>query len=91
MFELSQNYPNPFNPSTVINFGLESDSRVKLAVYNTLGQQVALLVNGSMQAGKHSAEFTAAQLPSGVYLAQLEAVNAAGKIYRSVIKMTLNK
>lgn len=91
VFELSQNYPNPFNPSTLINFGLESDSRVKLAVYNTLGQQVAVLVNGTMQAGSHSAEFNAASLPSGIYIAQIEAVDAAGKISRSAIKMTLNK
>ncbi|MCC6548703.1 MAG: T9SS type A sorting domain-containing protein [Ignavibacteriaceae bacterium] len=91
VFELSQNYPNPFNPSTIINFSLESDSRVKLSVYNTLGQQVAVLVNGSMQAGGHSAEFSAASLPSGIYIAQIEAIDAAGKIFRSAIKMTLNK
>ncbi|MCK6614591.1 MAG: T9SS type A sorting domain-containing protein [Ignavibacteriaceae bacterium] len=91
VFELSQNYPNPFNPSTMINFGLESDSKVKLAVYNALGQQVAVLVNGSMQAGSHSAEFNASSLPSGIYIAQIEAVDAAGKISRAAIKMTLNK
>src|SRR5690606_29766661 len=42
-FELAQNFPNPFNPSTKISFGLAVDSKVKISVYNLLGEQVALL------------------------------------------------
>lgn len=90
-FELSQNYPNPFNPATLINFGLAVDSKVKLSVFNILGQEVAVLVNGFLAAGNHSANFDAKSLTSGIYIAKLEAVNAAGKNFTSLIKMTLNK
>lgn len=90
-FELSQNYPNPFNPSTGIKFGLEVDSKVKLSVFNILGQQVAVLVDGFLSAGNHTATFEAKSLTSGIYIAKLEAVNAAGKNFTSLIKMTLNK
>lgn len=72
---LKENYPNPFNPSTRIDFILPYASPVKLAVYNTLGQEVALLTNSNMEAGIHSIEWNAAKLNSGVYFYRLEAGN----------------
>jgi hypothetical protein len=72
-FLLEQNYPNPFNPSTVVRFSVPAASRVKLAVYDLLGREVALLVDGETPAGIHSAEFSAAGLPSGVYIARMQA------------------
>ncbi len=72
-FALGQNYPNPFNPSTKINFALPSDMNVKLAVYNTLGEKVAELVNGAMTAGTYAIDFNAAALPSGIYFYRIEA------------------
>jgi hypothetical protein len=72
-FSLSQNYPNPFNPSTNINFTLATASKVKLTVYNILGQQVAQLVNGKLTAGLHTVRFDASKLASGMYLYRIEA------------------
>ncbi|PWB67806.1 hypothetical protein C3F09_12840 [candidate division GN15 bacterium] len=70
-FELAQNYPNPFNPSTMITYSLPSASRVKLEVFNVLGQRVALLEDGHKQAGTHSTEFDAGGYPSGIYFYRL--------------------
>jgi hypothetical protein len=51
-FELYQNYPNPFNPSTQVKFDIPKAGNVKLAVYDMLGRQVDVLVNGKLEAGK---------------------------------------
>jgi hypothetical protein len=71
-FALSQNYPNPFNPSTTISYQLPKASRVSLKVFNTLGQQVAMLIDEEKSAGYHQARWDAA-LPSGVYFYRLQA------------------
>ncbi len=70
---LHQNYPNPFNPETSISFDLIENGLVTLSVYNPIGQQVATLVNGSMSAGRHTVQFNAAGLPSGLYFYRLTA------------------
>jgi hypothetical protein len=85
-FTLEQNYPNPFNPSTKISFGLPQRSSVVLKVFNVLGQEVAELVNESLEAGTHSYNFDASKLTSGIYIYSLQT--DAGVISK---KMTLIK
>ncbi|MCK6613539.1 MAG: T9SS type A sorting domain-containing protein [Ignavibacteriaceae bacterium] len=73
-YALSQNYPNPFNPSTAISFALPQASEVTLKIYNTLGQEVAVLINGeTMEAGVHTKAFDAGNLTSGVYMYKITA------------------
>ena len=72
-FSLSQNYPNPFNPSTIIRYGLPRNSPVKLEIFNSLGQRVAVLIEGMMEAGYHEVTFEGGRLASGVYLYRLQA------------------
>jgi hypothetical protein len=74
-YALGQNYPNPFNPSTTIRYGLPLKSAVQLTVFNTLGQQVAQLVNGEMDAGHHEVKFDGRGLSSGIYFYRLQAGN----------------
>lgn len=72
-YSLENNYPNPFNPSTTISFGLPEVTYVSLKIYNAIGQEVASLINRQMEAGKHSIDFNADELNSGIYFYKLEA------------------
>lgn len=72
-FELYQSYPNPFNPSTSISFKLPAPSHVKLEIFNILGQAVATLYNGPLQAGVHRYTWDGTNASSGVYLYRLTA------------------
>jgi hypothetical protein len=81
-FSMSQNYPNPFNPTTHIAYeippgagsGLQVvGSGVRLAVYDLLGREVAVLVDGVQSPGRHEVVFDARNLASGVYVYRLTA------------------
>ncbi|MBI5647529.1 MAG: VWA domain-containing protein [Ignavibacteriae bacterium] len=68
---LSQNSPNPYNPATTIRYTLPATTHVRLAVYDTFGRELSVLVDAEQVAGEHSAVFHAGSLPSGVYLYRL--------------------
>jgi|GEM_PF-1011924 len=77
-YSLGQNYPNPFNPTTTIPFALPTESRVKMEIYNILGQRVAVLSDDIYQAGNHKLiwdgkSLSGCELASGVYLLKMEA------------------
>ena len=66
------NYPNPFNPQTVVEYVLPEAAQVRLVVYDMLGREVTMLVDGRLPAGRHEAVFEAGELPSGLYVYRLE-------------------
>lgn len=72
-FTLAQNYPNPFNPTTNIGFSVPESGIVKLIVYNILGQEVAKIVDGMIDAGTHNVSFNASSLSGGVYIYKLQS------------------
>ena len=67
------NYPNPFNPETTIRYALPQAGNVRLAVYDLLGHEVAVLVDEPKPAGHHATRFNAGDLPSGAYVYRLQA------------------
>jgi hypothetical protein len=85
-FELMQNYPNPFNPSTTIRYAIAEPVRVKLVVYNAVGQKVKELVNADQEAGYYAVDFNASNLASGMYLIRLETPKYTKTIKALLIK-----
>jgi chitodextrinase len=76
-FDLAQNYPNPFNPTTAIRFALPQEGRVRLTIYNALGQQVRVLVHAEQGAGVHTVQWDGRDAggrpaSSGIYFYHLE-------------------
>lgn len=86
VFRLYQNYPNPFNPTTVISFDMPKDGFASLKIYNSIGQEVASLIDGNIQAGSYEKVFDASSLSSGVYFYKLVTDN-----FSDVRKMSLIK
>ncbi len=85
-FSLSQNYPNPFNPSTTIKYQIPNSSFVSIKVYNTLGREVATLINEEKSTGSYQVEFNANGLSSGIYFCRIQAGN-----FSETKKLTLMK
>ena len=74
-FELQQNYPNPFNPSTQIVVSIPESGMYTLRVYNTIGKEVAVLLDDNINAGVHTFYFDASHLTSGIYFYNFSGVN----------------
>ncbi len=74
-YALHQNYPNPFNPSTTLAFDIPKESFVTLKIYNTLGEEVGVLVNTTLGAGTYRMTYDASRLLSGVYFYRVLAVD----------------
>ncbi len=92
-YALSQNYPNPFNPSTRIEYTLPFASLVKLELYNTIGELIAVLVDKEIDAGYQVYELNSTRLglSSGVYIYRLSAVKPDGSQFIQIKKMLLMK
>lgn len=85
-YALSQNYPNPFNPTTNINYQLPHAGLVTMKMFDVLGREVMTVVNGLMEAGKHTVQIDGSRLSSGMYFYRLESGS-----FTSVKKMMLLK
>jgi len=91
-FSLFQNYPNPFNPATTIRYSLPTQSQVRLRVYNSIGENIADLINANQNAGSYEISWDSGNVASGIYFYSVEAIPSDGtEIFRSVRKMILLK
>jgi hypothetical protein len=92
-FALYQNYPNPFNPTTTFKYQLPTDSRVKLTIYNVLGQVVSVLLDEIQESGYKSLEWDGGPVASGMYFCRLDAVSSAdeSRSFSRVMKLLLLK
>lgn len=93
-YQLSQNYPNPFNPTTKIQYWVPVESKVKITLYNILGQRVAILVDGTVAKGLHVIDLDAngLRLASGLYIYRMEAESIERKLrFIKTRKFTLIK
>jgi hypothetical protein len=84
-FGLAQNYPNPFNPSTTISYTLERTEHVRISVYDLLGREIAVLVNGVQNPGYHDVAFQSSGLTSGAYFYRMQT--AQGAITKKMVLM----
>ena len=76
-FNLFQNYPNPFNPTTTISWQQPIQSKVSITVYDIIGNEVGNIFDEDMPAGIHSVNYSASQLPSGIYFYKIISGNFA--------------
>ena len=80
------NYPNPLNATTLLSYSLPLSGPVKITIYNLLGQQVAMLFEGTQQAGEYTTAWDAAAFPSGVYFARLKTLKSSQSIKMVLLK-----
>ncbi len=85
-FKLYQIYPNPFNPKTIIEYDLVHERQVNITIYNSLGQEVATLVDGQQMAGHYSVVWNAGNFASGIYLCRIKAGEFIGTQKVALVK-----
>lgn len=94
-FSLDNAFPNPFNPSTTIRFSVPINSYVSLNVYNVLGQHIASLFNGEINAGTYSTTWNSEQtiflVASGVYFYRIDATGVNNQHFTATKKIMLVK
>ena len=73
VYYLTQNFPNPFNPSTTIQYTIPESGKVRLSVFNELGEEVKTLVNETKEPGVYKVEFNANEFPSGIYFYKIQS------------------
>jgi len=86
VFSLDQNYPNPFNPTTTISFSVAEERPVRIVVYNSLGMEMAELVNETLAVGRYTVVFDSGELSPGAYLCRMTSGD-----YVRTIQMVLSR
>ncbi|MBU1707212.1 T9SS type A sorting domain-containing protein, partial [bacterium] len=72
-YRLYANWPNPFNPNTTIVYDLKESGPVQLRIFDVLGREAAVLIDGYQEIGQHKVTFDASSLPSGIYFYRIKA------------------
>ncbi len=92
-FRLGQNAPNPANPASIIRYAIPEEATVMLAVTNILGERIASLAEGVMEAGEYQARFDGSSVASGIYFYTLTAVSTspAGRTFHQTRKLVIIK
>ena len=85
-FSILAAYPNPFNATTTISYSLPEQGEVAISIYNLLGQRVAIIFEGTREAGEYSITWDASDFSSGVYFARLEAGEQSENIKMVLLK-----
>ncbi len=90
-FVLNQNYPNPFNPTTEVTYSVPMKSKIRLSVYNMMGQKIATLFDGEQAAGSYSATWDARDefgrvMPSGIYFCRMETESMSKTVKMALMK-----
>ena len=81
----SQNYPNPFTKSTIINYGLNKDSRVLIQIFNMNGKVIETLTNDMKKSGNYEVHFNASNLSTGTYFYNVKIGNDFNKINKMTV------
>ncbi len=90
-FEVSQNYPNPSNPKSKIDFQVPFDANISVKVYDMLGREAAVLMNGFKPADFYTVDFDGSNHASGIYFYRVTATGGNGESFSKTMKMILVK
>ena len=82
---LDQNYPNPIKNKTEIYFGLTKKSDVEISIYNLKGQLVETVIQSNFDPGYHSVNYTAGNLPNGIYFYKMSIDGVAKEIKKMIL------
>lgn len=84
-FVFAQNWPNPFNPQTTFLWSVPRDAHVRIALYDILGREAAVIFDGISAAGEHRVHFDGSQLSTGVYFAKMDAAGQTIAVRKTVL------
>ena len=82
---LLSSFPNPFNPETTLRYNLAENGHAKLVIYNTIGQEIATLVDRFESAGRHQITWSGEGHPAGVYFARLTVGNEPAQTQKLIL------